>query len=185
MIDADPLRAAAVDFGNLIGQIQQHVVRSGAHAGAEVFYDEMKRRVPVRYEKLRDAIYQKHVDEEKTHGKATYRISVNHHKQPNWHLLEFGHWQYFVVVKKPDGSYVTAVRPEMRGQPRPRARASIAEKSRYYIPLPGGPRFIAARPFLRPAADKAPAAMAAMKVRFHDKVGEVFEQMGDKTYGKR
>ncbi len=185
MIDADPLRAAAVDFGNLIGQIQQHVVRSGAHAGAEVFYDEMKRRVPVRYGKLRDAIYQKHVDEEKTHGKATYRISVNHHKQPNWHLLEFGHWQYFVVVKNSNGDYVTAVRPEMRGKPKPNSRASIAEKSRYYQPLPGGPRFIAARPFLRPAADKAPAALEAMKVRFHDKVGEIFDQMGSKDYGKR
>ena len=77
-------------------------VRPAAQAGAQVFYDEMRLRVPVSGRKhkargkwyepgnLQRAIYQAFADSESTEGRAVYRISVNKEKAFYWHMVEFG-----------------------------------------------------------------------------------------------
>ncbi|MBV2184457.1 MAG: hypothetical protein KUL88_07955, partial [Rhizobium sp.] len=87
----------------------------------------------------------------------------NAKKAPHGHLLEYGHVQRYAVFIGKDGKWHTAIRPEKLGTPKPRRNASQAEKDAYYLPRKGGPRFVAARPFVRPAAAKFPEAVAAME----------------------
>ena len=107
-------------------------------------------------------------------------MSWNKQTAPDGQLVEFGHIQSFKVYVGSDGKWYTAVRPEAIGKKRvringkwvlvddpngrrmakPRRRASAAEKAKYYQAL-DTPRQVAARPFLRPAFDLAPAAMDA------------------------
>jgi hypothetical protein len=63
------------------------------------------------------------------------------------------------------------VRPEKRGTAKPRKRASQAEKDAYWIPREGGPKQVAARPFMRPAFYQQGAAIAAMRAKFFELLG--------------
>jgi HK97 gp10 family phage protein len=79
-------------------------VRPAAQAGAQVFYDEMRARVPVSAKthhtkskkqtfdpgNLRAAIYQAFVEKESNEARAVYRISVNKDKAFYWVFLELG-----------------------------------------------------------------------------------------------
>ncbi len=79
-------------------------VRPAAQAGAQVYYDEMRRRVPVSSEvrqykgktyqpgTLKASIYQKYSTDHSSAATATYHVSWNHRKAPHGHLLENGHW---------------------------------------------------------------------------------------------
>lgn len=77
-------------------------VRPAAQAGAQVFYDEVKQRVPVSAKPhksgkktynpgtLRKAIYQAFADKESGDGKAMYRVSFNKTHAFYGRFLEFG-----------------------------------------------------------------------------------------------
>lgn len=143
----------------------QESVRPVAQAGAQVLYDEVKRNVASIGKKtgnLANSIYQVFSTDNSGPGRATYHISWNANKgrAPHGHLVEFGHIQRYVVYLGSNGQWYTAVRPEMRGKPRPSRRASQAVKDAYYVRLPQAKQ-VPAQPFIRPAATKFPDAVQA------------------------
>lgn len=135
------------------------LARPVAQAGAQVLYDEVKTRVGAIGKKtgnLQSAIYQAFSADNSRAGHAVYHVSWNLKKAPHGRLIEFGHFQYFKSYIGRDGKWYTRKRPGANGR-KPSGRASLAEKSAYYDPLPS-PKFVAARPFLRPAFEARKAA---------------------------
>lgn len=98
----------AFDFSKLaakldnITQAAEKAVRPAAQSGAQVFYDEVKQRVPVSAKPhksgkktynpgtLSKAIYQAFADRESGDGKALYRISWNKTHAFYGRFVEFG-----------------------------------------------------------------------------------------------
>jgi hypothetical protein len=142
-------------------------VRPAAQAGAQVIYDAVKLNVSKlgKYSgNLQAAVYQAYSKENSVPNiKATYHISWNAAKAPHGQLVEFGHIQRYASYIGKDGNWYTAVRPSMRGKPRPGRRASQAVKDAYYVTLANGPRQVPAKPFVRPALDHAAAAVDAIE----------------------
>ena len=80
----------------------EKATRPAAQAGAQVFYDEVKQRVPVSAKPhksgkktynpgtLRKAIYQAFADKESGDGKAMYRVSWNKTHAFYGRFVEFG-----------------------------------------------------------------------------------------------
>lgn len=109
--------SASFDFSKISAKLDEIVVaakegtRTAAQAGAQVFYDEMRARVPVsdnahffygrnsrktgvRYYfepgNLKNSIYQYRLRYYDDGGKTTYVISWNKLKAPYGHMVEFG-----------------------------------------------------------------------------------------------
>ena len=98
----------AFDFSKLaakldnITQAAAKAVRPAAQSGAQVFYDEVKQRVPMSAKPhksgkktynpgtLRKAIYQAFADKESGDGKAMYRVSWNKTHAFYGRFVEFG-----------------------------------------------------------------------------------------------
>lgn len=150
-----------------LGEKAKEAVRPAAQAAAQVFYEEMKgnaERIKRKTGNLASSIYQAYSPEKSGERSATYHVSWNAKKAPHGGLIEYGHIQRYVAYMRKDGKYITKVRPEAQGKPRPNRRASQAIKDAYYVTLPT-PVQVAARPFARPALDKfAEAQKAAEKV---------------------
>lgn len=147
----------------------QKAIRPAVQAGAQVYYDEVKlnvSRIGKVTGNLASSIYQVYSESQSTPNRATYHISWNVKKAPHGHLVEFGHFARYAVRLAPDGNWYTLVRPSMRGKPNPERKASQSEKDAYYLPRAGGPKQVGARPFVRPAFDKAQAALEAANARF-------------------
>lgn len=70
--------------------IKQKVLRSGARAGALVFYNEIRLRVPFATGELYNSIYHWHDDKKSTPTRQTYAIGPNKKKAPHWHWVEYG-----------------------------------------------------------------------------------------------
>lgn len=166
---ADTFRATA-DFGavqealsRLSGPLRESLARSMAVAGGKVLRDEAKLRAPVGTEEggsihpgaLRDAIYLAHKDANSTASQQVYSVTWNSKKAPHGHLLEFGHWQPYVVRKVPGrGYYTTKVKKDV-------------------------PTWTPAYPFLRPALDSAGArAKVAMIERGKQRLPELLANAG-------
>ena len=167
----------AVDLGafnDMISELEEDIqaaVRPAAQAGAQVFYDAVVRNVNALGKKsgnLAGAIYQAYSEENSGPGKATYHISWNASKAPHGGLVEYGHIQRYAVNLAKDGKWYTLVKPSMRGKPKPKRNASQAEKDAYYILRAGGPRQIAAQPFIRPAFYRQGEAIAAVEKKFFE-----------------
>lgn len=93
--------------------------------------------------KLADAIYLVYEDEAETPASFTYKISWNAKKAPHGHLIEFGHWMTHAVFKAANGEWYT-------------------DSSK---PL-NKPKWVPARPFLRPTFDSyGNVAIRAMMLR--------------------
>lgn len=132
--------------------------RPAAQAGAQVLYNEVKRRVPVadaphvlksgrviQPGALDKSIYQVYSEDHSNalDGRAVYHVSYNARKAPHGALVEFGHVQKRAVFRGKDGRWYTSK-----------------------TPLPA-PRRVAARPYLRPAWDAVnAAAIEAAKARW-------------------
>ena len=129
----------------------EEAARPAAQAGAQVLYDEVKSNVAKIKKKtgnLAASIYQAYSRDNSGKGRATYHISWNAKKAPHGHLVEFGHLQrYEVTFDK-------------------QTRRFITHKDK---PLPQ-PRLVAARPFIRPAMAKMPAAEQAIRARFAEEL---------------
>jgi len=98
----------AFDFSKLAAKLDnitkaaEEAVRPSAQAGAEVFYQEVKQRVPVSAAphksgkktytpgSLRRAVYQAYADKESGDGVAKYRISWNKTHAFYGRFVEFG-----------------------------------------------------------------------------------------------
>lgn len=159
-------------FNALIAGLEEDVqtaVRPAAQAGAQVLYEAAVRNVNAIGRKtgnLAGAIYQAYSPENSGAAKATYRVSWNARKAPHGGLVEFGHIQRYAVHMAPDGRFYTLVRANMRGKPKPRSGATQAEKDAYYVLRAGGPRQIAAKPFMRPVLNRQSEAIAAIADKF-------------------
>jgi hypothetical protein len=143
--------------------------RPAAQAGAQVLYDQVKANVGRLGRKtgnLAASIYQAYNEGQSGDGRASYSVSWNKKKAPHGYLVEFGHLQRYEIARDPLGRMFPMVRPEMIGQPKPRRRASQAQKDAYYVPLAGGPRQVPAKAFIRSAASRMPQAQDAMRDRF-------------------
>ncbi|CAG9184273.1 HK97 gp10 family phage protein [Cupriavidus respiraculi] len=140
--------------------VQEKVVRSAAHAGAVVFYEEARRLAPVydgpprphiKPGQLRDSIYRAYAEKQSDLQRAVYQVSWNAYKAPHAHLLEYGHWRINKLVKLPDG---------WRALP-----------DRLDIPV-----WVPGVAFIRRAGDRAEAAVEAMRQRAAQRLAEVLDQ---------
>lgn len=158
---------AALD--KLVGPARESLARSMAVAGGQVLRDEAKLLAPVGSEEggsiypgaLRDAIYLAYKHHRSTGNQQVYSVSWNAKKAPHGHLLEFGHWQPYVVAKIPGGYgggyYSTKVKKDT-------------------------PTWTSAHPFLRPALDSAGArAMDAMIRRGRQRLPELLAGGADES----
>lgn len=162
--------AIKVDLAGLDALLDQkagavaEAARPAAQAAAQVLYDDVLRnvaRVGRKTGNLASSIYQAYSQNNSAPGKAVYHVSWNAAKAPHGHLIEWGHLQRYEYYKGNDGQIRPMVRPGMEGKPRPGRRASRAIKDAYYVPLEGGPRQVAAKPFVRPAMARFPEAAQA------------------------
>lgn len=136
-------RGSLAEKVKALGKGAEEALRPAAQAGAQVFYDEMRARVPVAEGVLRDSIYQFYLERKSTEARQVYVVGPNKGKAPHWHLVEFGHWQPYAVVQI-DGQFVTL-------------------KDR---PLPA-PVFVPAAPYIRPTLDATSTqALEAMRERY-------------------
>lgn len=140
----------------------ERAARPAAQAAAQVLYLEARRNAMAirKSGNLASAVYQAFSEENSSPGKAVYHVSWNWRKAPHGYLIEFGHIQRYVSYIGSDGNWYTAIRPSMRDKPRPKRRASQAEKDAYYVTLKA-PRQVAANPFMRRAAVKEREALEA------------------------
>lgn len=169
MARGDNSLIAPVDLSGLeslmeeLGDAAEDAVRPAAQAGIQVLYDAVKSNVaaiPRVSGNLASAIYQVYSQANSGPGQATYHLSWNASKAPHGGLVEYGHWQRYVVVRTNKG-YRNAIRPEKQGTPKPRRRASQAEKDAYYVPRPGGPVYVPGKAFMRRAMSSFGAASEA------------------------
>lgn len=146
-----------------LASIAEESARPAAFEASQVLYAEVRKNVAKIQRKtgnLERGVYQAYSKSNSGPGHATYHISWNARKAPHGGLVEFGHIQRYVSYLGSDGRFYTAVRPEMRGKPKPGRRASQSAKDAYFVRLPV-PLQVAAQPFVRPAATKFPEALAA------------------------
>lgn len=139
-INLDSLRQLAAQAG----EAADDAARPAAQAAAQVLYDEtLKNVAQIRSQtgNLRRSIYQAYSQRDSVPGRAVYNVSWNPRKAPHAMLVEFGHLQRYEVSFDPVTKRFTT------------------HKDR---PLPT-PKLVAAKPFLRPAMARFPAAMEAAK----------------------
>lgn len=144
--------------------IERHVIRSAAFAGAKVLSAESKALAPVydgppRKLKsgnmlqpglLRDSIYHAFSEPDSGNGKATYSISWNYKKAKHGHLIENGHWRVNVLRQGKDGRWF--------------ATSEL-------LPTPV---WVPAQSFIRRAGDNAAdKAVSAMRDRMRTRLQEV------------
>lgn len=172
-----------------LAEVIQGAVRPAAQAAAQVYYDEMKIRA-ARSENgqgkglLARSIFQKYVNDPRNSEpgvKATYHISWNKGKGTatpfagHGQLIEYGWVQRYASYLDTQGRWWTAIRPEMRGKPKPKRSAPQAVKDAYYVLRKGGPIQHAPRSFLRATYDaKNQAAMAAADKELKERIEKAF-----------
>lgn len=148
----------------LDGKVKK-ALRPAVQAAAQVIYDRVKLNVKTIGRdsgNLDNAIYQAFSPENSKQGeRAEYHISWNHKKAPHGHLLEYGWTQRYQAITNKNGHWVTLIRPEKIGTPRPGRRASLAEKDAYYVLRSGGPKQHPATAFMRSASSALPDAYVA------------------------
>lgn len=133
--------------------IKEQCLRPAAHAGAIVFYNEMRQRVPVDEGDLFASIYRYHLPRDSGPTKQFYAIGPNKKKAPHWYNVEYGHWRVNVVMRL-NGRWV-------------------ATKER----LPA-PKWVPGIPYVRPTFEaKKQVALRAMEDRLAEKVREVMSGM--------
>jgi hypothetical protein len=151
-------------------------VRPTAQAGAQVLYDQVVQNVAgigVKTGNLKRSIYQVYAQNRALNNnpkRATYIVSWNAKKAPHGGLIEYGHIQRYMAYINSKGQWKTMVRPEMRGKPKPKRKASREEKDAYYMPRKNGPVQWVARSFIRKATEQFPEAELAMKQRFYAEI---------------
>lgn len=146
-----------------LGERAESAARPAAQAAAQVLYNEVKKNVAALGRvtgNLDRSIYQAYSASNSGTGLATYHVSWNSSKAPHGWLVEKGHLQRYRYYKGNDGQIRPMVRPGMDDKPRPRRRASQAEKDAYYVTLPT-PIQVPAKAFVRRAQSKFDEAYKA------------------------
>lgn len=146
----------AAGLDRLLGPARVSLARSMAVAGGEVLRDEAKTRINPHNGVLANAIYLAFRDKHSTEREVQYAVTWNKSKAPHGHLIEFGHWQIYAVVRKPDGTFVTDKRRKL-----------------------STPKWVPAYPFLRPAYEAASQrARAAMVERGRERLPQLLAAQG-------
>lgn len=146
-----------------LGDAAEEAARPSAQAAAQVIYDTAKRNVAGLGRvtgSLEHSIYQAYSRDNSWAGVQTYHVSWNAKTAPHGGLVEYGHWQRYVVVNTKRGPR-NAIRSEKQGTPKPGRRASQAEKDAYFVLRPGGPVYVPGKAFMRRALGAAPLATQA------------------------
>jgi hypothetical protein len=126
----------------LAGPLKVSLARSIAVGMGEVLRDEAKRWAPKESGRLQESIYLAFKDGLSDESKVVYSVSWNHSLAPHGHWMEFGHWQpYQIVYNDKLGHFQTLAKGKGGG-----ANAKLRKH---------GPKWVAAKPFLRPAYDIA------------------------------
>lgn len=174
--------------------IKTHVARSTARAGALAYYDTLESNTPVGPTgNLYRSLYHAYADDVSTANYKEYQVGFrgNYGKKKkkkkgeeepfssskHLHLVEFGHMVRYAFKKdKNTGEWITLVRPEKIGAPRPNPKtASQAEMDAYYIPLKT-PFQIPGKGFVRRSFDQAKAlAPMAMEKRASERLAELIK----------
>ena len=161
-----------------LGDEAEAAVRPAAAAAALVLYEEVRsnvRKMGTKSGRLLASIYRTLSEPNSPPGKATYHIGWRTSgagvRAPHGHLLEYDHIQRYASYIGKDGHWYTAVRPSMRGRPKPSGRASRAVKNAYYVPRKGGPVQVAGKRFIRNATSAFPRAIAAAEAKLYDILG--------------
>lgn len=164
------------DFLDALGDAAEEAVRPAAQAGIQVLYDQVKVNVASLGRltgNLDSFIYQYYSDEKSKQGlSAVYHASWNHQKAPHGQLLEFGWLQRYRYYQDNLGRVRPMVRPGMEGKPRPKRRASQAEKDAYYVTLPS-PRWMPGHWFVSRAADSMERAYQAAQAELLKRIDQV------------
>lgn len=141
-------------FGAMAGPVKESLARRMLVSGGVVLRDAAKSNARMGANKegveprgvLAAAIYLARDEQAETKTTFTYVVSWNHLKAPHGHLVEFGHWLTHAVYKASNGEWYT-----LKDQPL------------------DAPRWVAARPFLRPTWDSySRVAISAMLHRAQD-----------------
>lgn len=161
------VESSAVDaLKRLEEGIYEQVLRSGAHAGAIVFYDEMRRQVPVKEGTLQQSIYRFHDDKQSSKVKQVYLIGPNKVKAPHWYNVEFGHWRYNRFL---NGRW-------QRSKSNRNARGPGAHDLPGALPVPV---WVAAKPYIRPTFDaRARSSLEAIRMRMAERLAELTSGIG-------
>lgn len=78
-------------FDGLSDAAKDSLSRPVAQAGAQVFYDAYRAKVPAQTGNLRRAIYQAFSKDNSDGPVAEYHVSWNHRKAPHGFNVEYGH----------------------------------------------------------------------------------------------
>lgn len=149
-------------------KIKEQVLRSGARAGALVFYNEMRAKVPVDSGTLYGAIYHWHDDKKSGPDRQVYAIGPNKSKAPHWHHVEYGHWRY--NRQSPTGQWLRSKAKGAQSVPWPNQQPPENH------PLPGRletPVWTPAYPYIRPTWQRVGDAMKAAMNRMRERMTEV------------
>lgn len=169
-----------------LAEVIEGAIRPAAQAAAQVFYDEVKLRASriKNSGRLSKSIYQRYMKELSITGtNARYHVSWNKggtkgtQTQPAFHgqLIEYGWVQRYATYMDKKGNWWTAVRPEMRGKPKPKRRAPQAVKDAYYVLRKGGPIQHPPRAFLRSSYEaKKQEALAAADKEMQERILKAF-----------
>ena len=71
-----------------------HVLRSAAHAGAIVMYNELHAKVPVEKGVLKSSLFRWFNVKQSTPTEQRYLVGPNKQEAGHWANVEFGHWRY-------------------------------------------------------------------------------------------
>jgi hypothetical protein len=71
-----------------------HVLRSAAHAGAIVMYNELHAKVPVEKGVLKESLFRWFNTKQSTPTVQRYLVGPNKQEAGHWANVEFGHWRY-------------------------------------------------------------------------------------------
>lgn len=178
---------------NLGKGIRNHVARSTARAGALTYYTTLLDNTPVGPTgNLKRSVYHAYADDNSTANYKEYQVGFRgaygrknkkdkeqseYASSRHLHLIEFGYIQrYRWRVDKKTGEWITLVRPERIGTPKPDPRtASQAQMDAYYIPLQT-PIQRVGKGFVRRSFDQAKAlAPAAMEKRASERLAELIK----------
>lgn len=143
-------------------KLRESLARSMCVAGGALLRDEAKHYIHDVTGTLRDALYLAYSPEASSSGQQVYHVSwrKGHGKMgggaPHGHLIEFGHWQTNKAYIGKDGEwYSSSVKLDQ-------------------------PRWIPARPFLRPALEGGGnRALSAMRERGRQRLPELLAGGGD------
>lgn len=176
-------------FNALLKEMEEDMtsaLRPAAQKGAQVYYDallsEYDRLVKNKTFNLRNAIYQAYRDLDSNDNLQVYGVSWAGRKSSkasqHGHLIEFGHWQPYELVRNKRGEWVTAVQ---KGAKRPSTKDARhwtqAQRDAYFIRRKGGPKWVAPRPFMRNTMNNQGNWTRAEQAM----MGEIFKRFGGGT----